>query len=396
MALHTPPLQLLIMKTPKTPLAFAIAAVLLGLAAVSPAHAGLVTSTASVGFDYSTGVSDTAGGGTTTLNNVALGNTALAKFDPALGVLTGTSLRLTSNRTQTTSVTSTNGPDNGNNNSRTATGTGSSTAGLAAAGFGASLGSISQSDSCTAPRLGSCDDGPTGSVAATNGSFGVALSNGYVGNGSVSVQATLPTLTATQSGGQFTGIESTAYQLRWAGALALTYEYLLHAAASFRADGSQGMLDLDFGNVALGSAATLGFGLFNLSDPNRVGLDLDLITGSGDIGKLTTDLALFDALGAGDNNLFQAMLDTSTAGQFEASYLLDLSDADVGAGSSRFGHALTLNLRGNVFDPPSTDVGGNTRDPRNDVPEPTTLALGALALLGVAATRRRKPATPAP
>jgi hypothetical protein len=45
--------------------------------------------------------------------------------------------------------------------------------------------------------------------------------------------------------------------------------------------------------------ATLGFSLFNLSDANRVSLDLDGITGSGDLSTLAADLSLFTGLGHG-------------------------------------------------------------------------------------------------
>ncbi|MRR51397.1 MAG: PEP-CTERM sorting domain-containing protein [Rhodocyclaceae bacterium] len=109
---------------------------------------------------------------------------------------------------------------------------------------------------------------------------------------------------------------------------------------------------------------------------NRVGLDLDSISGSGDTGKLTTDLTSFTNMGQGYNQSLGAWLDTSTVGSFSAHYLLTLSDADVGASNTRGTYQMDINLVGNVA----------------AVPEPETYALmlAGLGLMGFVARRRQQ------
>ena len=163
------------MRTTQTSIARAVAATLLGLAAASMAHAGLVIATPGVAFDYSTSISDSEGGAaTTSQSNVALGSSQLSQFDPTLGVLTGATLTLNSTRTQTTTTASTDGPDNGNDNTRITSGSGSSTAALSVGGQNLNFASVSQADSCTGGRLQACNDGASSSSAATNASLGLA------------------------------------------------------------------------------------------------------------------------------------------------------------------------------------------------------------------------------
>ncbi|REJ68721.1 MAG: hypothetical protein DWQ31_07050 [Planctomycetota bacterium] len=114
--------------------------------------------------------------------------------------------------------------------------------------------------------------------------------------------------------------------------------------ASFSSGSDVDVLNLDFGSVSAGSAASsLGFDVSNLAGAGiTASLDLSTIVGSGDTTTLTTDLAPFTGLLAGNTNNYLASIDTSALGAFSASYDLSFTDA---AGTNQ---TLTLNLSGEV------------------------------------------------
>lgn len=161
------------------------------------------------------------------------------------------------------------------------------------------------------------------------------------------------------------------------------YEYLLNSRPSFSPGGEFNGLTLALGEIVQGaSPATRAFSIFNFSTDaaNTIGIDLDAVSGAGDTAALTTNLALFDNLGAGDSAGFSAFLDSSTLGDFSATYRLRLSDADFGAGQRNRG--MLLRLSGSVAAAP----------PPAAVPVPSTLAMlsTGLALFSVAARRRAR------
>jgi PEP-CTERM motif len=365
----------------------------LGVLALTPLSASaLVINSSTASFNNSASVTDGEGGGATSNNGASLGTSTITKFNPNQGVLTAATLNLTSTRSQSTWVKSTTGGFTGSNAAVTSTGTGSSTASISAAGVTSTFSSpISNSDTCAGTRLSACTGAATTSAAtATNLNASVSSANldSYVGAGSVTIDRTASTLTATQASMVFTGTESTEYAVTWSGQVSASYDYLLHAAPSFNASSSMLTLDLDLGTFHIGDAATLGFDLFNLADANRVGLDLDGLTVSGDLGALGTNLSLFSGLAQGSGINWLATLDTSTAGIFHTSYLLRMSDADVGAASTRFSYNLTLNLSGRV-DETQAEVPVQSAL-IGEVPEPSTLALLGIALTGLGFSRKRK------
>ena len=116
----------------------------------------------------------------------------------------------------------------------------------------------------------------------------------------------------------------------------LAIDVLSHATPSFSPTAQQLSLELDFGTLATNStSAALDFEMFNhvgLAGFTS-GLELDQVMGAGDTGAFTTDLAPFGAagaLGAGPiGRSFLALMDTSMAGSYLASYTLSFSDEDL-------------------------------------------------------------------
>jgi hypothetical protein len=242
--------------------------------------------------------------------------------------------------------------------------------------------SLTQADTCAEKIKSDCTGTASSSSSDTNwvGSVSSAGLNGFVGTGSISVTREAATLTARQVNDAFTGVESTTSTVTWAGSLSATYEYLLHADPTFGVGGSS--LTLDFGSVVQGaSVKPQGFSIVNAAG-DRVDLDLDGFSSTGDVSQLFADLAGFSGtLAAGSSAGFFASFDTTSLGSFMSSYTLNLSDADVGAASSRASYTMTLNLKGNVV--------AARQAVSNDVPEPGMLALASIGLLGLALTRRR-------
>lgn len=352
------------------------------------ANAELSTTSASTAFSGSASVTATANSVasvTSSNNNAAIATAGVGQFDASTGVLMGATVQVDSSRTQTISGIGkkNNGPG------RDANGSGSSTAAFSAAGVSNTFSTaITVAGSGCSLAMGptgsiSCGWGPVSPEAATtNASASVsgANLNDYVGTGSANVALSLPSLQATstlsRTNGQASSSTST-YSVNWSGNVQANYSYLLHAAPSFDVQAQSSSLTLDFGTVAQGSSVNpLFFTLYNLADQNRVGLDLDSFTFSGD-AQLTTDLASFANLEQGLKQSFLAGLDTSSVGSFSAHYILTLSDADVGASSTRGSYQMELNLVGNVA----------------AVPEPESYAM-LLAGLGLIAgiARRRKAA----
>lgn len=135
-------------------------------------------------------------------------------------------------------------------------------------------------------------------------------------------------------------------------AIEITLDVLNHANPSFAAGEDINSLTHDFGVVAQGSAMpSFDFELFNLESTTgfTAGLELDQILASGDIAALSTDVDLFGGaslLHAGESLAFSAAFDTSTVGDFLATYSLSFSDEDLPGASNL--ESLEITLMGTI------------------------------------------------
>ena len=161
-------------------------------------------------------------------------------------------------------------------------------------------------------------------------------------------------------------------------AYTVTYNYLEHAVASFDGSSTLTSLDIDFGTIVLGdSISSINFDIFNLAGANGVALDLTSISPSGDTAAFVTDLGFFSDLIHGAHNSYSASFDPASAGTFDATYLLTLSDDDAtGASASRHTYSLELHLTGTAVNPTA-------------IPEPSMIALLGAGLLSLFGFSRR-------
>jgi len=200
---------------------------------------------------------------------------------------------------------------------------------------------VTAAGDATSAILGRYNAFSTGGTDSASFDVGLSTSTGTAGQRSGTV--TIDNLDITTGGGAGRG-DNDANDV-----LTVTLDVLDHAEPSFNGITDLNLLSFDFGSIGLGATdPTFDFDIFNLEDiaTFTAGLDLDGISGSGDTGALTTDLATFSDLGAGLSSVFTATLDTDTAGIFSATYTLSFSDEDI-AGTMNLGD-LTLMLTGEV------------------------------------------------
>jgi len=122
------------------------------------------------------------------------------------------------------------------------------------------------------------------------------------------------------------------------------------AVASFTAATTTTSLDVDFGILIRGAAATRSFDVFNrtgsLGAAWTAKLDLDGVTSSGATAPFSTTLVPFANLASGAGRSFEASFSTAATGTYSAGYVLAVSDENLPGATSR---SLSLTVRGGVI-----------------------------------------------
>jgi hypothetical protein len=319
--------------------------------AVSFASLQITTSTAFSGT-ASKNVSGSVGTpGVLNADGTALGTASLATFSPATGVLTGVQLGTSASSLQQKISNFAN--NIGNTGSKLlGSSSGTVSVGFSAPGASASSAQFSLSSACMVSSSSkSCTSTNTATdTVSLSSPVSASKLESYVGeNATALVNLASPTFRVGAGNG--TVNVSGSQSVSWTGTLDATYSYLNHAAPSFSKTGLVTSLTLDFGNLQLGSASGLRWLIDNPGDSNTAGLDFDSIsTNSTDAAKFNLGASLFSNFASGGKT-FTASLDTSQSGSFLADYVLHLSDANVGAASTRFNHDLNLTLKGVVYAP---------------------------------------------
>ncbi|MHB1037756.1 MAG: choice-of-anchor D domain-containing protein [Pirellulales bacterium] len=165
---------------------------------------------------------------------------------------------------------------------------------------------------------------------------------------SILLNVELDTTKAGAKSGTVT-VQSPDSPLDLAETFRFTGTVLDHANASFDPWSNNNGWTLDFGTVAQGQtlkSRTLPR-ITNLPAESRLTarLDLDSITGMGDTGVLTTNMAPFTNLEAGQSRSFDAFLDPSGLGDFWVNYQVLFSDEDLPGAT---GEKMSLWLMGKV------------------------------------------------
>ena len=210
---------------------------------------------------------------------------------------------------------------------------------------------------------------PTGTVAP------LAPANNYtvaVDTSSPGIKTGTATVTATSQG---------AADPTFSQGVAVTV--VGHATPSFAGGATASPVTtktLNLGQFAVGGgdglmAVALADLIANLQDPSgfTAGLDLDSIIAQpgGPTSSALRLTGLFDTLAAGSAADLSAGVDTVSPGTFTTTFLLGLSDEDLPGATAPGSNVLSLTLSATV------------------VPEPTSAALGLLALFGGLPGRRR-------
>lgn len=194
--------------------------------------------------------------------------------------------------------------------------------------------------------------------------------NAYVGGGSLASTLSFAS-TVTKNSVGIGGNNRAELDLTGVnGTQSLTYDYLNHANASFTSGVDTNVLSEVIDDTPF------SFSIFNFGNADTTKLDAISYSCSGDCSAFELSLALIQDLVAG--NSFGGFVGESfnnVVGDYAATYsFLFSDDTSVGASSTHRQNSLSLNVSGSVA----------------AIPEPGTIALFGLGLVGLCLARRKQ------
>lgn len=196
--------------------------------------------------------------------------------------------------------------------------------------------SVASSGAATSSISGKHNAFPNGTTGSSTFQVGLNGSTSIAGLQAGSV--TIDNLDITSQGGVGVGANDGDDIIN------LSFSVLDHAVPSFSPSSQVTSLLHDFGTVAMGTTVADSIDLYNLVDTASftAGLDFDSFSTAGDTQAFTDDLTPFSNLTAGGVSSFYFGFDTSSIGNYSATYTLSFSDEDLPGATSLPNLSLTL------------------------------------------------------
>lgn len=282
-------------------------------------------------------------------------NGALARFDPALGVLTN-AVATAANTRPTQSLVKSGG-----------------TGSVSASSFWTLGGNAGQGFTTSQSSNGANSSWSPMVVTSTAGNL-----NNFVGSGNIATNNFNSTFSANRTGGTTAVGGRITPDLTYSESI--VYTYLTHGNASFTSPGDTNTWNIDFGTLVNGAGASQAFSIFDLGDLGLTNFSFSFLSGDNFF-----DITGGNSILAGSSGLYSAQFlaqNPVTPMTFSATYRLSFQD-DI-SGLPQFA---SNSVGGSYIDLTMVAAQGPAA-----VPEPGSLLLSGLGLGLLGLLSRRRPA----